>query len=149
MNRIWFKMAQDVVTLTIMFEITPKKIFVFIIFLMLIIDHQNECTSRSNQIIMNIGPGRVLLIHCHKGIRSVAANDPIPFKLQLDLVAFIFIHYLRVDILYFWMKRERHYFTWYMENKFFTFILKDIFEQNSPRQMEFPRNVIWFIWEFS
>ena len=58
------------------------------------------------------------------------------------------MHYSRVGIFYFWMKRERHTLPWTTERVFLAFILKDIFYQTSPRQMRLLRDILWIIWEF-
>ena len=96
---------------------------------------------------MNIGFKWVLWIYCHKGLRYVTANNRVPCKLQLDLVAVRLIHYSRFDFLYFYIKFEGTPFLG-LWNKF-NFILKYIFDHTSPHQMELSRDIICIIWEFS
>ena len=56
MDRMWFKMAYDVVTLTIFFESAQNGFFVLIIVFTSCIDYQHECTFGYNYIYTNIGP---------------------------------------------------------------------------------------------
>ena len=140
MNRMRFNMAYDVATLTILFESALKWFLNF---------QNGECTSGSNYILMNIYLDLLVWFHYHQGLLSIAANYRVPRKFQLDLAAVRLIHYSHVDIFYFCMKRERHELTWNTEKKLLTLILKYIFDQISPHQMEFPRDIIYIIWEFS
>ena len=55
MKVIWFKVEYDVVTLTILFEITLIFFPTLIMVITLIANHQNECASGSKFILMNIG----------------------------------------------------------------------------------------------
>ena len=57
---------------------------------------------------MNIGLERVVWIYCNTSLLSVEENNRVHQKLQIELVAFILIHYLHVEVFYFWIKRERH-----------------------------------------
>ena len=96
------------------------------------IDNQHGCASWSNYILMIFGFEWVVWIHRHKFLWSVAANNHIPCKLQLDLITARLIYYSHVDIFYCWMKCERHTLPWTTGNFFLAFILKDIFYQTSP-----------------
>ena len=122
--------------------------FIFRKFLTSSINYQHECASISNYILINIDLKWVVLIHCHKSFQSVAANNRVTCKSKLYLVACRLMNYSRVGIFYFWMNRETHALSWTKEF-FLTFILKYISDQTSPLQMEFSRDIIWIIWEFS
>ena len=111
------------------------------------IDYQHECASVSNYILINIGLEWVVWIHCHKGLWSVAANNPVPCKFSLDLSAVRIIHYSRVDIFYCLMNPERHALPLTMEF-FVDYILKYILVQTFPYSIEFSIDVICIIWDF-
>ena len=79
------------------------------------IDYHHECAFRSKYILLNIVFEWVVWIHNHKGLWSVAANNRVCFKFQLGLVVVRLINYSRVDILYWWMKRENYTLPWTTE----------------------------------
>ena len=113
-----FKMAYDAVTLTIFFESSKNGSFILRMALASIVYYQHVCVSGSNYIHMHIGFEWVLWIHLHKELWFIAANNRVPQKLQLDLVAVRLIHYSRDGIFYYWMKREIHALTWTMGKGF-------------------------------
>ena len=97
----------------------PQNVFfIFRKFLILSINCQRVWASLSNYIIVNIGFEWVVWIHFHKNLRLCTANNSVLFKCQLDLVAVILIHYMRVDIFYCWMNLERRTHPCTMEKYF-------------------------------
>ena len=119
MTGMQLKMAYNIVTLTILFESTKIDLFIFRIALPSSIDYWYECASGSNCIPIIISFELVVLIHQYKGVWSVIDNNHVPFKLKFDLVTLRLKNYSHVDILYFYMKLERHTLTSTVEKSSF------------------------------
>ena len=144
-----FKMAYDAVTLTIFFESSKNGSFILRMALASIVYYQHVCVSGSNYIHMHIGFEWVLWIHLHKELWFIAANNRVPQKCNLTLSqsdSYI-THVMAYFIIGWSVKFTPLLGLW--GKVLSTFILKDIFNRNSPWQMELSRDVIWIIWEFS
>ena len=145
---MWFKIVSAVVSLTI-FLIAPQNgFFVFKTVPMLSINYYNEWASGSNYILMDIRFEWVAWIHNHKGIWYVAANNRVPYTLQLGLVAIRLINESYVDIFCLCTKNERNSLPWTTEKGFTNlyfeqyiwvdvFLPNGVFERRSMDHMEF------------